>query len=143
MATFGAPRYRAVMTSSPHRHSPRLALGVTLTVLAASLLTGCASSAGNQSKFVGTWGTPDAAGSPSLVLSADGSLSGTDGCNRLAGSWQESNGVLTFPNMASTMMFCVDVDTWLSRAKSAMLKGDNALEFSDTSSVEIGSLPRN
>jgi heat shock protein HslJ len=131
------------MTSSPHRQSSRLALGVTLTVLVAGLLAGCASPAANQSRFVGTWGSPDASGTPSLVLSADGSLSGTDGCNRLTGSWQDANGVITFPNMASTMMFCVDVDTWLSRAKSAILKGDNTLEFSDTSSIQIGSLDRN
>jgi len=131
------------MTSKPYRQSPRLAVGVTLTVLVASLLAGCASPAANQSRFVGTWGSPGAGGAPSLVLGADGTLSGTDGCNRLTGSWQDSNGVLTFPNMASTMMFCSGVDTWLSRAKSAMLKGENTLEFSDTSSVQIGSLPRN
>lgn len=51
--------------------------------------------------------------------------------------------MLTFPNVTSTMMFCSNVDTWLSRAKSAMLKGENTLEFSDTSSVEIGSPPPN
>lgn len=131
------------MTTTPQRLSQRLALGVTLTALVGSLLAGCASPAANQSRFVGTWGTPGTSGSPSLVLAADGTLSGTDGCNRLAGSWQDSNGVVTFPDMLSTMMFCDGVDTWLSRAKSAKLKGENTLEFSDTSADPIGSLPRN
>ncbi len=131
------------MTTKPQSLSRRLAAGATFAVLVASIASGCASPAANQSRFVGTWGTPNVPGSPSLVLSSDGMLSGTDGCNRLSGSWQDSNGVLTFPNLASTMMFCSGVDTWLSRAKSAMLKGENTLEFSDTSSVEIGSLPRN
>lgn len=66
------------MTMSPQRLSKRLTLGVTLTALVAGLLAGCAAPAANQSPFVGTWGTPGAAGSPSLVISADGSITGTE-----------------------------------------------------------------
>jgi heat shock protein HslJ len=43
-----------------------------------------------------------------LAFDADGSISGTDGCNRFMGSFTESGESLTFGPLASTMMACPD-----------------------------------
>lgn len=46
---------------------------------------------------------------PSLKFSAnDQNLSGTDGCNRLVGSYQIKNQQIQFQNLVSTRMMCQD-----------------------------------
>ncbi|MDN6417308.1 META domain-containing protein [Corynebacterium casei] len=89
---------------------------------------------------VGTWGSA-APGQPQLQIAEDGSVTGTDGCNRLAGKWALENEVVIFQQMISTMMYCEGVGTWLSGAASARVHG-NALHVYDRAGLEIGTLER-
>jgi len=116
--------------------------GAALTLALA--LTGCAPATpnvpGSPTAAAGTWGS-DAAGSPQLVLAEDGSLTGTDGCNRLMGRWIEEGPVIVFEEVASTMMYCEDVDTWLADLSTGSVRG-STLRILDADGVEIGSLAR-
>lgn len=102
-------------------------------------LVGCASG-GGKSTAEGTWGS-GGEGSPQLVLADDGSLSGTDGCNNLFGSWKQDGDKVEFGQVGSTMMYCEGVDTWLSGIKSGEVSGDELAIF-DIDENEIGSLTR-
>jgi heat shock protein HslJ len=112
---------------------------------AAAALTACAGNAGTGGSDpddpVGTWGDAKAAGEPSLVLASDGKLSGTDGCNQLSGAWTDDEDTITFDNVASTMMACEDVDTWLSKLSTGTVSGDTLTVY-DTRGKEIGTLER-
>lgn len=88
----------------------------------------------------GTWGT-DEPGQPHVQLVADGTVTGTDGCNRLMGKWTFDEDVIHFQQMVSTMMYCEGVDTWLNGAASAIVHGDRLHIFS-RGGVEIGTLHR-
>lgn len=115
-------------------------IAALLLVLVAALgLGGCATSPGQDgSSLVGQWGgVPD--GAPVLVFSGEGSFTGNDGCNTLTGSWKQANDVVTLENMATTLMACEGVDTWLSRASTAKIEGMNLTVF-DAQGGEIGVL---
>lgn len=115
-----------------------LSAGVASAALAAALLlTGCGPAAPAPA---GTWGS-SAQGDPQLVLEANGSLSGTDGCNRLMGSWSTKGGTVTFGQVASTRMACPGVDTWLTDLATAKVDGSTMHVF-DASGAEIGTLKR-
>ena len=113
-------------------------LPVLLVVVAS--LAGCAASSSPSSAYVGTWGS-SATGKPSLTFVSDGTLSGTDGCNTLTGTWKDSNGRAEFGPLASTMMACPDVDTWLSHATEARVDGDSLNVYGESGS-QIGVLPK-
>lgn len=100
-------------------------------------LSACAA----QPTAVGSWGNAEERTEPSLVLSEDGRLTGSDGCNRLVGDYTAEGAEITFGMIASTMMFCEGVDTWLTGASSATLSGDT-MTISDESGAEIGTLSR-
>jgi len=89
----------------------------------------------------GTWGNPDNMREPSLNLGSDGRISGTDGCNRLMGSWTFEDGKVHFSEMGMTMMACPDVDQWLGGAVTAVPEADT-LRIYDGAGTEIGSLTR-
>jgi len=101
------------------------------------LMSACAAP---QAGAAGTWGT-DAQGKPQLVLADDGGLTGTDGCNRLVGSWELKDGTVQFGQVASTMMFCDGVDTWLSGLSTGRVDG-STLHILDVDGHEIGTLAR-
>jgi len=103
----------------------------------AFVLTGCAPAAAPPA---GTWGS-SAAGEPQLVLQANGSLSGTDGCNRLNGTWSKKGKTVTFGEVASTRMACPGVDTWLINLSAATIAGTTMHVLNDTG-TEIGTLSR-
>lgn len=108
---------------------------------AATVLMLSACSGGAQTGAEGTWGS-DGDGEPQLVLAADGNLSGTDGCNRLMGSWEQtSDGTVDFGQVALTMMFCEGVDTWLSNLRTGVVDG-GTLRILDEAGDEIGTLQR-
>ena len=94
----------------------------------------------SMESVVGTWGSA-APGQPQLRFEEDGNVTGTDGCNRLAGNWTLENEVVTFQQMISTMMYCEGVNTWLSAAASAHMHG-KALHVYDRAGLEIGTLVR-
>ncbi|WP_368499475.1 META domain-containing protein [Herbiconiux sp. A18JL235] len=88
----------------------------------------------------GTWRAETPAGvDVHLTLAADGSVSGSDGCNTLTGSWTEADGVVTFGGLASTKKACEGVDTWLSRANALSFDGSSATVV-DAAGAQIGTL---
>ena len=121
----------------------RLALSGTI-LLAATVLTACAGNSAAPTEPVdpvGTWGDVATTDEPSLVLGDDGSLTGTDGCNRLVGTWTAEGDTVTFTDVASTRMMCEGVDTWLSALATGTI-ADDTLTVVDESGEEIGTLPR-
>lgn len=117
-------------------HSFRLAVVASLGF--ALLLTGCASA---SSGVVGSWGNPDEPQQPSLDLSKDGQVTGTDGCNRLMGSYTVNGDEITFTDVASTLMYCEGVDTWLAQLALATVAGDEMTVY-DLRGSELGVLKR-
>lgn len=129
----------------------------TILLAAALALSGCATGGGTEDggspaasasadeisagAAAGTWGDADDTTQPSLELAEDGTLSGTDGCNQLSGQWTENGVDLTFENVASTMMACADVDTWLSALDTATIDG-STMTVHDESGTDIGTLER-
>lgn len=110
-------------------------IGVAAGVL---LLSGCTS---EKVSAEGTWGT-SGEGEPQLVLEKDGKLTGTDGCNRLMGAWEQTDEkTVTFIDVASTMMACEDVDTWLVNLDTGHLEGET-LRIEDVDGTEIGTLAK-
>lgn len=91
--------------------------------------------------IVGVWGDSDTRDAPSLVFAEDGSVSGTDGCNRLVGSWTADGDTVDFAPLASTRMACDGVDTWLSNGVSGTWD-ETSLVVVDESGAEIGTLER-
>ena len=89
----------------------------------------------------GTWNGEGERNVPSLTLTEDGRLTGTDGCNRLTGTWTEKQGTVTFVDVASTAMYCEDVDAWLSTLSTATI-GNSKMTVSDSSGTEIGTLTK-
>lgn len=86
------------------------------------------------------WGT-EAPGRPWLRFGADGRVSGSDGCNRLMGGWSLEGDVVSLRRMASTMMFCEGVDTWLAGLHDAVIDGDE-MHIRDLAGEELGVLRR-
>jgi len=120
-----------------------LASGAAVVLL---LMTGClgmeGSVKGGSVDPAGTWGDTSDTTAPSLVLEDGGDFSGTDGCNQLSGTWtvDESDHV-HFENVASTMMACEDVDTWLAGLDEATV-GDDTMTVLGQDGYEIGTLER-
>ena len=111
---------------------------VSLAFVAAALLAGCMGS--GTSPFVGVWGNTSDPKQPSLELKSDGNATGTDGCNRLMGSWKEDGKTIAFGGLASTRMACEGVDTWLSNASTARIQEDGKLAVFGQGGDEIGTL---
>ena len=111
--------------------------------IASLVLTGCAGSSGGSSiDPVGSWGDTSDTAEPSLTLDENGSLSGTDGCNRLTGEWRlEDDDIVYFDGVASTRMACPDVDTWLEGLSQATISG-STMTISGGDGAEIGQLQR-
>ncbi len=104
--------------------------------VAIAVLFGC--TAGSAAE--GTWGE-DSAGNPQLELAGNGTPTGTDGCNRLSGTWSEDKQTVTFGEFAATQMYCEDVDTWLSTMSTAIVD-DATMTVFDSSGAEIGTLAK-
>lgn len=75
-----------------------------------------------------------------MDLHAYGAASGTDGCNRLIGSWKEDAKTITFGGFATSRMACEGVDTWLSTAATAKIQEDGKLAVFGQDGKQIGTL---
>lgn len=103
-------------------------------------LTACSSEGGLASP-VGDWRSEE---NPevTLTIDEDGSVSGSDGCNRIVGGEANISGSdVEFNALATTLMFCEGVDTWLSTATSATVDGET-LNVYGVDGTEIGKLVR-
>lgn len=126
----------------------KLTLALAVATLTTLGLTACSGgSASNDSSpdpatdILGTWGDRDTRGKPSLEFTDDGRYAGSDGCNNLMGSWEVEGDTVDLGAMASTLMACEDVDTWLSQAATVVVNGDT-LEVQDEDGQQIGTLDR-
>ncbi len=90
---------------------------------------------------VGTWGDRDAPHTPFLELMEDGGLAGSDGCNRLIGSWAPQENHLAITLTGSTLMACEDVETWLRDGRTARIEEDTLIVMDD-GGAEIGRLSK-
>lgn len=121
--------------------NPRILGTIWAIALTPLLLTACSSeTTGSPDSPEGTWGV-DAPGEPQLVLAEDGNVSGTDGCNRLMGSWEQVGDRVELGELASTMMLCDNVDPWLGAAASLEIDGQMVRVFDDAG-TELGTLER-
>lgn len=107
-------------------------------------LAGCASMAGDDSGIdaVGTWGDPSEEHAAYLSLDQDGTLTGSDGCNRLKGSWKLNPAdQIQFEQVATTLMACEGVDTPLAGLDVATISGDTMTVFGEAD-AQIATLER-
>jgi len=128
--------------------NPRSALArtVLLVALGGAALAGCSSDDSSGSTLesgdvTGQWTEADSDPTVELKLDEDGSVSGSDGCNQLNGTWKVDGSDVEFGPFAATMMACADVDTWLSGATSATVDGDE-MTVLDEGGKEIGTLSK-
>jgi heat shock protein HslJ len=127
--------------------TPRSALvrTVLLVALSGAALAACSSSedstgaALESSDVTGTWSQTDAEPPVNLELSEGGTVSGTDGCNQLNGTWKIDGSEVELGPFAATMMACENVNTWLSAATSANVDGEEMTVYNDDHK-EIGVL---
>ena len=138
---------------------PRIPVAVAV-LTAALLLGGCASPGGGSyenespepsettkaltsSTLVGSWGSTEEQ-QPNLVFDDEGGVTGTDGCNRVVGSWSVEGDSVILSDLVSTLMACEGVDTWLGTAASAQFVAgeDDELQFFDDADTKIGILER-
>lgn len=131
-----------MLPSLTPRHRRKLVMAGIATGMATLLLAACSASSDSAGpgSVVGTWGA-GVGNHPQLVISEDGTLGGTDGCNRLFGSWEYRGDAVSFREVGSTMMACPDVDTWLAGLDSAWVDGDR-LHVNNAAGIEIGILVR-
>ncbi len=96
---------------------------------------------GPQGLPTGRWVESDSAGAPFLDFSADGSLSGNDGCNSMVGgTWiANDDGSVDVVMGASTRMFCEGVDTWLNLASKGRIQAQ-VMTLEDATGVVLGQL---
>ncbi|PQZ87750.1 META domain-containing protein [Arthrobacter sp. MYb227] len=92
--------------------------------------------------FLGAWGREERGQASLEFVLEDFRVSGSDGCNRIFGSWElKADGSVELKQMASTMMFCQDIDTWISDATTVTVV-DAKLVVSNAEATVLGSLER-
>lgn len=103
--------------------------------------------AGSTAQLEGRW-TPVATGfatDPHIVFNADGSWSGSDGCNGGGGRWiVGASGEFLATSGPSTLMYCEGepVPSWVAQAASAGFDPAGSLILVDRAGAEIGRLSR-
>ena len=138
----------------PHSTGRRIGLAAAVAAVASAalLLAGCAGSSGTDqtpkptttsksADVTGSWGDAAKESAPAIELAGDGTLTGTDGCNRLTGSWKLEGDTIAFGELASTKMACIGVDTWLSGARTATVSGSTMTVLGE-GGAELGTLDR-
>lgn len=85
---------------------------------------------------VGTWGTV-VNGSASIVVAADQTFGGTDGCNGFSGRWEQPSPTepIVFTDTVTSLVMCEDLGAWLSAGRSALVNGDSLYVLDENGSV--------
>ncbi|WP_460798134.1 META domain-containing protein [Microbacterium sp. GXF0217] len=118
---------------------------------AALLLTACAPANGpsdaptstaspDEPDVVGSWGS-DAAGQPFLEFTAEGTVTGTDGCNGISSTYTVVDDSIEIASFFSTLKACQGVDDWLRGLSTARLDGDTLIVM-NREGTKIGELSR-
>jgi heat shock protein HslJ len=97
-----------------------------------------AGSAANRALQATYWKAVELAGKPTpsqnpnreahLVFQASGRVSGSDGCNRITGSYERKGDAITFGQMAGTLMACPD-SAGIEQGFHAALKGATRVQI--------------
>ncbi len=116
-------------------------LVVSAGLVTVLLLSACDAPGDIGHRVLGTWGDASQSSQPSLGFSQDGKVTGTDGCNRLSGSWTNDEDEISLGPLTSTLMVCEGVDTWLGTGVSAKVD-DSRLHIFNSAGTEIGTLQR-
>lgn len=91
---------------------------------------------------VGYWVEENIPTAPFLSISADRTFTGSDGCNRLTGTWRvDPADQVEFEDVASTRMACEGVDTPLAGLEVATISGDTMTVYAAGDAV-IATLER-
>jgi len=117
-----------------------LAVGIMVSACAAAAPAGSGRDAGSADDVVGTWGDT-APATPHLVLSSDGTVTGSDGCNAISTTFAVDGTSITFEPFIATLMACPGVDGWLAAVRSAAVDGDEMV-VSNAAGERIGTLNR-
>ena len=122
-----------------------LAVGIMVSACAAAAPAGSgrdagSADAGSADDVVGTWGDT-APATPHLVLSSDGTVTGSDGCNAISTTFAVDGTSITFEPFIATLMACPGVDGWLAAVRSAAVDGDEMV-VSNAAGERIGTLNR-
>ena len=117
-----------------------LAVGIMVSACAAAAPAGSGRDAGSADDVVGTWGDT-APATPHLVLSSDGTVTGSDGCNAISTTFAVDGTSITFEPFIATLMACPGVDGWLAAVRSAAVDGDEMV-VSNAAGEHIGTLNR-
>src|SRR5690606_5056269 len=92
------------------------------------------------------WVSPAIASTvPHVEFAADGSWTGSDGCNGGSGRWAvSSSGEFLSTAGPSTLMWCdgAAIPSWVALAASAGFDADGLLHLFDASGTELGVLTR-
>ncbi|OKX87091.1 META domain-containing protein [Corynebacterium glutamicum] len=107
-----------------------------LIAVAGLALAGCSP----QASATGTWRATEPADAY-LEIVDDGTLSGSDGCNRLFGDWEKDGSTITFGAIGRTEMYCEGVNDWLSQMHTATVTDATMTIFNEAGS-NIGELKR-
>lgn len=82
-----------------------------------------------------------AQGDPFLEFTAEGTVSGTDGCNAIASTWRAEGDTISIKPFTTTQKACPGVDPWLGNVSKVKVDGDTMTVF-DIKGNEIGELKK-
>lgn len=133
----------------------RLILALVVTTGVGALLAGCGGSAAPADPGAGTSAPSDSAGGTDavgewrsgadqpawLVIEADGTVSGSDGCNNLAGTAALGGTEIVFDPGVMTLMACPGVTVSFAGLSTGTVDGD-VLTTYDDAGTEIVRLTR-
>jgi len=75
---------------------------------------------------------------PTMVFGADGSITGTTGCNRYSGTYETDGAKLTIGSVSSTAMACADPDASAQEADfTAALSGAVSWDIRPDGDLEV------
>src|SRR5699024_6360660 len=85
----------------------------------------------------GTWA--DTSGDVVLTFTQEGLITGTDGCNKVEGTWEEHGKDVTMTMQIDEEHDCPDVDVWLVNPTSAVIDG-NTMKVYGPNDTHLGDL---
>jgi heat shock protein HslJ len=125
--------------------NPRIALGANQTTSAQTTPLG-----ETYWKLVEVAGRPtpaqDVSREANLQFDANGQVSGSDGCNRITGSYQMKGDTVTFGQMAGTQMACINTGATDRAFREALknttrfVRTGDRLELFDATGTRLASL---
>lgn len=89
---------------------------------------------------VGRWSS-DEKGEPHLEFFEDGSVKGSDGCNGINTTYEQTDATITIEPAVSTLKGCPGVDTWLRKCRTLEINGSE-MTVKNANDEEIGTLTR-